>query len=338
LRFIFSGRNFILSLNQNYETKPMKKFFKVTGIVLGGILVFILLFALYIQIDGIPKYAPPVVDLKVEITPERIAQGQKIASMECIACHAAEDGKLTGRYLKELPKEFGEIYSRNITNDKELGIGTWTDGEIYALLRTGIKRDGQYIPPYMAKFPLASDEDLYSVIAWLRSDSYGVQATPTEAPESKPSFLVKFLSHVAFKPLPYEGKPIAQADTNDVVAHGKYLATAVYGCYACHSADFKTMNEVEPEKSGGFFGGGNQMTDLNGNVIVTTNLTFDNTGIAQYNEGEFIQAVKTGRKRSGAQTRYPMFPHTQLTDNEVSAIFAYLKTVPKISNPMAQVN
>lgn len=310
----------------------MKKFFKVTGIVLGAILLCIALFALYVNISGIPKYDVQKIDLNVEITPERVAQGQKIASMECIACHAGNDGKLTGRYMKELPPEFGEIYSRNITNDPDYGIGTWTDGELYTLLRTGLKRDGQYIPPYMAKFPMASDEDLYSVIAWLRSDKFSVQAAQSEAPESKPSLLIKFLSLVAFKPIPYHGIPIAPPDTADQVALGKYLSTALYNCYACHSADFKTMNETKPEKSGGYFGGGNKMADLEGNLIVTTNLTFDETGIAGYSEEDFIQAVKYGRKKNGELTRYPMFPHTQLTDTEVNAIFAYLKTVPKIKN------
>jgi mono/diheme cytochrome c family protein len=312
----------------------MKKFFKITGITLGSLFLCIVLFALYANITGIPKYEVQQMDLKVEITPERVAQGQKIASMECIACHAAQDGKLTGRYLKELPAEFGEIHSRNITNDPEVGIGSWTDGEIYMLLRTGIKRDGQYIPPYMAKFPLASDEDLYSVIAWLRSDNFLVQGSKTEAPESKPSLLTKILSRVAFKPLPYAGKPVSQPDTTNVEAHGKYLATAVYGCYACHSADFKTMNEMEPEKSGGYFGGGNMMADLQGNPVPTTNLTFDETGIVRYTPEEFIQAVKYGKKKNGEPTRYPMFPHTQLTDNEVTAIYAYLKTVPKIQNKL----
>lgn len=310
----------------------MKKFFKVTGIVLGAILLCIVLFALYINISGIPKYEVQKMDLKVEITPERVEQGQKIASMECVACHAAEDGKLTGRLMKEAPEIFGEIYSRNITNDPEIGIGSWTDGEIYTLLRTGLKRDGQYIPPYMAKFPLASDEDLYSVIAWLRSDKFCVQPSTVEPPESKPSFLTKFLSHVAFKPLPYAGKPIPQPDTNDVVAHGKYLATAVYGCYGCHSADFTKMNELEPEKSAGYFGGGNQMIGLKGETVITSNLTFDETGIAQYTPEEFIQAVKYGKKKNGELTRYPMFPHPGLTDNEVRAIYAYLKTVPHIKN------
>lgn len=308
----------------------MKKILKLVGIALGGILTLILLFALYVQIVGIPRYEVQKIDLKVEVTPERIAQGQKIASMECIACHAGESGRLTGRHLSELPPEFGTVYSRNITADPEVGIGSWTDGEILYLLRTGIKRDGQYIPPYMAKFHSASDEDLYSVIAWLRSDK--VLPTTEEPPLSEPSFLAKLLSHIAFKPLPYPEKPIPGPDTNNVVERGRYLANSIYNCYPCHSADFKTMNDMEPEKTGGFYGGGNKMPGLKGELVTTANLTFDETGIAAYSADEFIQAVKYCKKRDGTTLRYPMFPHNQLTDEEAKAIYEYLKTVPKIKH------
>lgn len=307
----------------------MKKLLKIFGITIGVILVFILLFAAYIQIDGIPKYDVQKIDLKVEITPERVAQGQKIASMECIACHAAEDGKLSGRHLKEITI-FGTLYSRNITGDIEKGIGSWTDGEILYLLRTGVKRDGQYVPPYMPKFCSASDEDLYSVIAWLRSDK--VLPSSEEPPESEPSFLAKFLSHVAFKPLPYPETVIPQPDTSNVVEHGRYLANSVYGCYPCHSGDFTKMSETEPEKSAGFYGGGNIMAGLKGEMVTTANLTFDETGIAAYTAEEFTQAVKYNKKRDGTILRYPMFPHNQLTDKEAVAIYEYLKTVPKLNH------
>lgn len=310
----------------------MKKTLKIFGIILGLILLFVIGFAAYIQIDGIPKYPVQKIDLQVTLTPERIAQGQKIASMECIACHAGDDGKLTGKLLNELPPEFGTIYSRNITSDPDVGIADWTDGELLYLLRTGIKRDGQYIPPYMSKFHLASDEDMYSVIAWLRSDK--IIPSNIEPPESEPSFLTKMLSHFAFKPLPYPEKPINQPDTNNAVEHGKYLANAIYNCYPCHSADFKTMNDLEPEKSGGFYGGGNKMPGVNGEIITTSNLTFDETGIAAYSEEEFVQAVKYNKKRDGTVLRYPMFPHNQLTDKEAEAIYAYLKTVPNIKQPI----
>ena len=315
----------------------MKKLLKIVGIILGVVLLAVLGFISYISIDGIPTYEPGKLEMKVEVTPERVAKGQKMASVLCVECHSNEDGILTGKKLLDAPKEFGEIYSRNITQHPEVGIGKWTDGELYYLLRTGIGRDGKYFPPYMVKFPLAADEDLKSIIAWLRSDARAVQPSDQEAPPAEPSFLVKFLSHVAFKPFPLPSKEVPYPDSNDKVATGKYLATAVYACFACHSADFKTMDEMNPEKSVGYFGGGNPLLNKKGEVLPSANITMDETGIGSYTEAEFVNVIKNGKKRDGTQTRYPMIPYSVLTDDEAKAIYAFLQTVPKIKNDISKL-
>ena len=144
----------------------------------------------------------------------------------------------------DAPKEFGAIYSQNITQDKTYGIGTWTDGELLYLLRTGIKRDGRYAPPWMAKLPNMADEDINSVIAFLHSDDPMVAASLTPDTPCAPSFLAKFLATVAFKPLPFPGHRIEMPDTNNAVELGKYLVFNLE-CYSCHSADYQ--NQRLPE-------------------------------------------------------------------------------------------
>jgi mono/diheme cytochrome c family protein len=117
------------------------------------------------------------------------------------------------------------------------------------------------------------------------------------------------------------------------VAFGRYLATAKVDCYACHSASFETMNIMEPEKTPGFFGGGNPMPDKEGNIIKTRNLTPDKeTGIGSWTEAQFIEAVRFGKRPNGQQTRYPMPPYAAMTEEEAKAIFAYLQTIPPIKN------
>jgi mono/diheme cytochrome c family protein len=242
------------------------------------------------------------------------------------------DNKLVGKKVMDMPKEFGIIHSYNITQDKEAGIGKWTDGEIIYFVKTGIKPDGTYAPPYMPKFPLMADADIESVVAWLRSGLPNVQAAKEVQPKNTPNFLVKFLCRVAIKPLPLI-EPIAVPDSTNQLALGKYLSTAVLGCFQCHSENFKTNNEIHPEKSVGFFGGGNPLLDMEGNVLTSPNITFDmKSGIGKYTEAQFIETIKTGRRPDGTTTRYPMEPFSLLSDNEVKAIYAYLKTVPVISN------
>ncbi len=58
-----------------------------------------------------------------------------------------------------------------------------------------------------------------------------------------------------------------------------------------------------------------------------------NTGIGSWTEEQFIKAVKCGQVPTGKPAmRYPMLPYSNITDQEVKAIFAYLKTVPKLNN------
>ena len=234
--------------------------------------------------------------------------------------------------MKDAPEEFGKIYSQNITQDKTYGIGEWTDGEIVYLLRTGIKRNGKYSPPWMAKLPHMADEDISSIIAFLHSDDPMVAATATPDFPCEPSFLTKFLCVVAFKPMKMPDHNIEMPDTSNAVALGKYLAFNLE-CYTCHSADFKTNDYAEPEKSVGFFGGGNKTLNLDRKEIVTQNLTPDpETGIGKWTEERFVDALKNGKMVDQPALRYPMVPYVYLTDKEAKAIYAYLQTIPAISN------
>lgn len=311
----------------------MNKIFKKVIWVFASLLVLICIAYLYINFSGIPKYDVEDIDIQVDRSPEALARGKKLASMLCASCHmAAETGRLTGKRMLDVPTEFGEVYSQNITQDITHGIGGWTDGEIIYLLRTGIKRDGQYSPPYMAKLPTMADTDLHAIIAFLRSDDPIVAADPTPNTPCKPSFLTKLLSRVAFKPFAMPTHPIPMPDTNDLVQLGTYLAHNL-DCFSCHSADFKTNDYLNPPNSTGYFAGGNKTLDEQGRIKLTPNLTPDKqTGIGKWTKEVFVQAVKYGIKEGEQALSYPMMPYTQLTDREAGAIFDYLKSIPPIQN------
>lgn len=313
----------------------MKKLLRILGYLVLILLVFIGGFVTFIEIRGIPKYPAPtaIPDVKVEVTPERVVQGDKIANVQCKFCHHGADGKMTGRFLSDLPPDFGEIHSANITQSKEHGIGNWTDGELLYFLRTGVRKNGQYAPIYMPKYTHMSDEDLKCIIAWLRSDQPQVQASEIPTVKPSPSFLVKFLCLVAFKPLEYPAAPIKSPDTTDAKEYGKYLVLGRYECWSCHSADFKTLNFVEPEKTVGFCQGGNVMYTLNGKKIYTANITqCEKTGIGTWTEDDFMRSMHESKNKAGRNLRYPMMPYTALTNEEVKAIWQYLRTVPPITN------
>src|SRR5512133_75103 len=249
----------------------MKKALRYLLIVLGVLVILVGCFAAFVALRGVPKYTAEKFDLKVVSTPERIERGRQLSAMLCNDCHMNQNtGKLTGRKMAEVP-QFGAVYSRNITNDPVHGIGKMTDGQLYYLLRTGVRPDGRFLP-IMAKLQKMSDEDLQSVIAFLRSDHQWVKADPTPNIDSKYSFLTKFLTNMKLiKPMPFY-KSVPEPDTTNQVKWGEYVSLYRVECYTCHSANFQTDDFINPPKSKGFFGGGNELKMPDGTTIKSMNL------------------------------------------------------------------
>jgi cytochrome c2 len=307
--------------------------------ILGGIVLLLIVIVLsvyfYLSSSGIPSYEPQEITFEVDYSEEALDRGTKLVSMACAHCHSnPETGLLTGRRVEDIDPVFGNVYSQNITQDKEHGIGKWSDEDLVRMLKTGVRPDGSYAPPYMPKYPIMSNQDISAIINFLRSDARQVQASSEEPPSSEPSFMTIALCNVAFGP--YEYKSISHPDTSDQIQLGKYLSTAVLGCFQCHSADFKTNNELKPELSAGYFGGGNKLYDLDGNPVLSPNITMDEeTGIGLWTEQEFIDAVRFGRVKDRKPLAYPMLPYSSASEKEIKAIYAYLKTLKPISNKVA---
>ncbi len=311
----------------------MKKFLKILLFIVLAVVVILGVSAAVINSQDLPTYEVQNPDYVAKADSAGLVRGKKFVNMLCAGCHLnPETGRLTGALMEDAP-EFGTLYSQNITQDKEYGIGNWTDGEILYLLRTGILPNGRYTPPYMAKLPHMSDEDINNVIAFLRSDDDLVAATNVPDKPCEPSFLTKFLCRVAFKPLPFPEKSIETPDGSDKLALGKYL-TINLDCWTCHSPSFEELNVLEPEKTPGYLSGGNQsLIDTEGNQVLSLNITPDKeTGLGNWTEEQFVQALKYGVMKGEHALQFPMEPYTELTDEEASAIFTYLQSVPAITN------
>jgi hypothetical protein len=94
---------------------------------------------------------------------------------------------------------------------------------------------------------------------------------------------------------------------------------------------------MNPEKSAGFFGGGNPLKNKTGETVLGPNLTMhDENGIGTWTEADFIKAVRFGIRPNKPATAYPMMVFNEMTDKEAAAIYAYLKTLPVIDNPAFQ--
>ncbi len=237
--------------------------------------------------------------------------------------------------MHDLPKIAGKVYSRNITQDKENGIANYTDAELAYLIRTGIAKDGSLMS-YMQR-PNLADVDLAAIIAFLHSDDPLVQASKTEPPTTHYTAIGKFGINHFPGPLKYPAEPVKKPDIKVWKAgYGKYLVDNL-SCYHCHSKSFTSVNELEPEKSKRYMGGGNKLKDGTGKIVLSANVTFDmETGIGSWNETDFKKALKGGISKDGSSLHFLMPRYTELSDEDISAIYVYLSAVPKIKHKVKQ--
>ncbi|RAK69780.1 c-type cytochrome [Hymenobacter edaphi] len=311
----------------------MKKILRIVGLVGAGVVFLLACAATFVQVRGIPSYDPPRLRLApVAYTPARVEHGRRLTMSVCAACHLdRQTGRLRGQLLRDIPAQFGQFYSANITQDRQHGIGGWTDAQVVALLRTGLGPDGR-IRSVMPNFGRLSDEDVLSIVAFLRSADPVLQPDATPSHPQEPSFLGNVLANTIIQPAELPARPVLQPNPADQVAFGRYLVTSRYKCYDCHSGDILKTSDANPEQSFGYLGGGSVLQDAEGHDIVSRNLTADpETGLGDWTPEQFAQAMKYGRSPSGP-LRYPMPKYSLVTDAEARAIYAYLRTVPVIKN------
>ncbi len=313
----------------------MKKVLRIVLYVLGVVALLVLAFGLWVQFSPLPAYSVAVPDLEVPADSALIAEGARMAELHCVHCHASHNGRqVSGRRLTEAPPDLGTFWAPNITSHPGSRLAGYTDGELAVLLRTGIQRDGRWLPGPMPAMPLLSDRDLHALIAWLRTSEGRMAPVEAEHPRSQLTFLGKLVAKVLARPVAMPSDPIPEPDTTDPVAWGYYLAAAKYDCYNCHSADFATNLPAQPEASAGYFGGGNKLINpMTGKVIYSANLTMHpEHGIGAWTRAQFAQAVRFGQHPDGRSMRLPMRPYTVMTEAEAEAIWAYLQTVPVQDN------
>jgi len=140
---------------------------------------------------------------------------------------------------------------------------------------------------------------------------------------------------------------------------GEHLVT-VSACHDCHSPKKMTANGPEIDSNLLLSGHPSGMPDLDVNrkeveqkglgvtqdltawvgswgISYTANLTSDPTGIGNWTEGQFIYAIRNGKSK-GLENSRPLLPpmpwqmYRNFSDEELKAIFAYLKSTKPISN------
>jgi mono/diheme cytochrome c family protein len=212
-----------------------------------------------------------------------------------------------------------KVTAPNITQDKETGIGGWTDQEIKTVLRTGIRPNGVHVAMIMPTgfYHIMTEHDLDAVVAYLRT------LKPIHNKVADPIYKMPQVEHV----IPGGEKPYTEAMFADKVKHGFYLVTIAH-CMECHTPMEKGVRLWTTRLGTGGF-------EFPGpwGVSVSRNITQSKTkGIGAWTDDEIKRAITTGVSKDGSKLKPPMGFHyyATLTKGDLDDVVAYLRTVPPL--------
>jgi mono/diheme cytochrome c family protein len=278
--------------------------------------------------------ARALTDRRIESTPQRLERGRYLVNHvnACAFCHSELDTSVEGLPVKAGMAVAGRnwagegipwLTAPNLTPDRGTGAGTWTDDMIARAIREGIGHDGRALFPIMpyANFRKMSDEDLASVIVYVRS----VPPVRHELPATAIPFPVsRFINAV---PQPVDGV-VPPPDLSTPATRGEYLVTMA-SCGDCHTP----MDSRGQFIAGMEFSGGNTFQMTGRKPAASANLTPSANGIPYYTEELFLETIRTGRVRDRQITDVMPWAHYRgMTDEDLKAIFAYVKTLKAIDH------
>jgi mono/diheme cytochrome c family protein len=265
---------------------------------------------------------------------EQIAKGQYIFALAggC-ACHTVPKGTphAGGRAF---PIPFGTVYSTNISQDKETGLGDWTDQQIRDAMTKGIRRDGSRILPVMPyeKYSGLAQTDLQALIGYLRTIKPVKKATPglkTWAP------FARSLGTPIFLKIFGRFSNASSAAPQSGVERGRYLVDHVSLCGDCHTP----RNSIGVPKQSHYLAGASEKVGPLGEAVA--NITPDKeTGIGEWKREDVVELLHSGTKPDLDNVQGLMYEVIQgisygykdMTKQDALAIADYLKSIPPIKN------
>jgi mono/diheme cytochrome c family protein len=309
--------------------KRFKKILKWTGIIL---VTIILGLTITVMSRQNLKFDGPYPNVKSSADSTVIARGKELVfgPAHCADCHSSvnadsllslgQEVALSGGNEFNMP--IGKMYTRNITPDSTTGIGRYTDAQLARALRYGVGPDGRAFFDFMP-FHNTSDEDLSAIISYLRAQ----KPVKKEIPEHTFNTLGKVVKAFLIKPVGPIGEVPVSVKKDSSAEYGKYIAIAVANCSGCHTK----RDLMTGAFTGELFAGG---LEIDG--FVTPNLTTDSSSrIFAWDQQKFISRFREGKKIQ--QTPMPWNSFKRMSDNDLIAVYKYLKTLKPLKTGQEKV-
>jgi mono/diheme cytochrome c family protein len=230
-----------------------------------------------------------------------VAHGERLATvLGCNGCHGKD---LTGEDWSD--PEWGRLWTANLTR----AVPRYADdAALERAIRGGVAHDGRELwgmPSHL--FTHLSDAEMKAVIAWLRTHR------PTGEDHPPPTFGPRARKEIAAGTWRSSAADVAKdgkrwpADAGPAHALGRYIVRGT--CSECHGIDL----EGEPD----------QEKDRPAPPLAAV--------AAAYDRDRFRHLLRTGEPIGGRELRLmsgvARWRYARLTDEELDAVYAYLKTV-----------
>jgi mono/diheme cytochrome c family protein len=210
-----------------------------------------------------------------------------------------------------------KVTAPNITQDKDTGIGGWSDADIKKLLRTGQRPNGVQIAEVMptAFYGIITDNDMNAIVAYLRT------LKPVANKVADPIYKMQ-IPHHSFAGAE---KPYTEAMLSDKVKKGFYLATIGH-CMECHTPMGPRGREFADKLGiGGFEFPGPWGKSVSRNITPSKS-----KGIGAWTDAQIKTVITTGVDKDGNHLKPPMGfgYYAHMTDSDLNDLIAWLHTVP----------
>jgi len=295
----------------------MKKFLKWTLIVVLTLVVIVAISAFVITSKAEKKFTKTYDDVKptsisIPTDTASLVRGQHLSN-HCTHCHGND---FAGTAFFD-DKDMGSVPAPNITGGKGSPVATYTDMDWIRSIRHGLRKDGTplFIMP-SNEFHHFTAEELGSLIAFLKN----VPKVDKEWTKPNLSFMGKLIlgmngfGEVFSAETINHSEPIVPSIKPEINAvYGEHLALTG-GCKTCHGAALNGAKSPDP------------------NAPFSPNLTMGGN-LGKWSVDDFMKTLRTGETPEGKNLDDKFMPWSgigKMTDNELSALFLYLKSQPKL--------
>jgi mono/diheme cytochrome c family protein len=257
-----------------------------------------------------------------------VKRGEYLArAADCMVCHTARGGKeYAGGLAFKLP--FGELYSTNITADKETGIGNYSDRDFLNAVQHGTRRDGAPLYPAMpfTSYTYLTDADALAIKAYL----FSLTPVRAVAPSNTLAFPFNQRWGMLFWTVLFnrDGRFEPDAQQSAEWNRGAYLAEALAHCGECHTPRNLAFALDNRRKFSGAITAGWRAFNISSDKT---------TGIGDWRDEDIVSYLSVGHATGHGTASGPMGEavdesFSQLTSEDIKALATYLRTIPAVGS------